>query len=159
MKPDFLTATFITLRLKLHRSALNFLRNEEEASDALQDTFARLWEKGPVESDEEARNKLFAVLRNVCIDRLRRQSNLRLSDSDTDEKPQEPTSGEDIDRLQTLMMSGLSDIQRQIVTLVADEQLSPAEIGHSLGLSEGAVRTALCRARMKMRENYKKLDR
>ncbi len=72
MKPDNLTSTFMALRDKLHRSALRFLSNDEEARDALQDTYLRLWMKGSVESDAETRNKLFAVLRNICIDRLRR---------------------------------------------------------------------------------------
>ena len=71
MKKDNLTSSFMALRDKLHRSALGFLKNDEDARDALQDTFLNLWRRGSVESDAEARNKLFAVLRNVCIDRLR----------------------------------------------------------------------------------------
>lgn len=84
MKTDNLTSTFMALRDKLHRSALRFLSNDEEARDALQDTYLRLWAKGPVESDAEARNKLFAVLRNICIDRLRRPPSVPISESDTD---------------------------------------------------------------------------
>jgi len=72
MKNDILTQSFIDLRDRLHRSALGFLRNEEDAADALQDTFFRLWKSGAVATDSEARNKLFAVLRNVCIYRLRK---------------------------------------------------------------------------------------
>ncbi len=70
MKKDTLTYSFLALREKLHRSALRFLRDDEDARDALQDTFVNLWNSGPVETDAEARNKLFAVLRNVCIDLL-----------------------------------------------------------------------------------------
>ena len=157
MKPDFLTSEFIALRIKLHRSALNFLHNEEEARDALQDTFSRLWEKGPVDSDTEARNKLFVVLRNVCIDRLRRLTQHRQLDEVGEKETVEPDSGEDLEQLQNLVTVGLSDTQRTIVALVAHEQLEYDEIASRLGMSEGAVRTALSRARMKMRENYKKL--
>ena len=68
MKTDNLTSSFLELRDKLHRSALGFLKNDEDARDALQDTFFNLWRNGGAETDTEARNKLFAVLRNVCID-------------------------------------------------------------------------------------------
>ncbi|MDE6578340.1 MAG: hypothetical protein K2J82_07595 [Muribaculaceae bacterium] len=39
MKTDQLTYSFLSLRDKLHRSALKILKNDEDAKDALQDTF------------------------------------------------------------------------------------------------------------------------
>lgn len=57
MKTDYLTSSFLELRDKLHRSALGFLKNDEDAKDALQETFSRLWEYGMADSDAEARNK------------------------------------------------------------------------------------------------------
>lgn len=62
MKTDNLTSSFLALRDKLHRSALGFLKNDEDARDALQDTFFNLWRIGGAETENEARNKLFAVL-------------------------------------------------------------------------------------------------
>ena len=82
MKTDNLTSSFLELRDKLHRSALGFLKNDEDARDALQDTFFNLWRNGGAETDTEARNKLFAVLRNVCIDRLRKPKTCLLYTSD-----------------------------------------------------------------------------
>jgi len=72
MKTDNLTSSFLALRDKLHKSALRFLKNDEDARDALQDTFFNLWRNGTVETEAEARSKLFVVLRNICIDRLRK---------------------------------------------------------------------------------------
>ena len=66
------TSSFLALRDKLHKSALRFLKNDEDARDALQDTFFNLWRNGTVETEAEARSKLFVVLRNICIDRLRK---------------------------------------------------------------------------------------
>ncbi len=159
MKPDFLTSSFLALRHKLHLSALSFLHNDEDARDALQDTYIRLLEKGPVSTDTEARNKLFAVLHNVCIDRLRRAATLRTEPVDETSATVEQPFGEDPARLQELITQGLSDIQRHIVALVANEQMEYDAIARRLGMTEGAVRTALSRARMKMRENYNKLQR
>ena len=51
MKTDNLTSSFLALRVKLHRSALGFLKNDEDARDALQDTYFNLWKDGTVETE------------------------------------------------------------------------------------------------------------
>lgn len=113
MKKDNLTSSFLALRDKLHRSALGFLKNDEDARDALQDTFFNLWRNGERESatEIEARNKLFAVLRNVCIDRLRRPKTFPLDATDSDRLVADVASFEDMEKLESLLTSGLTDIQ------------------------------------------------
>ncbi|MDE6271492.1 MAG: hypothetical protein K2M31_00595 [Muribaculaceae bacterium] len=54
MKTDNLTSSFLALRDKLHRSALGFLKNDEDARDALQDTFCNLWRGESVRTELEA---------------------------------------------------------------------------------------------------------
>ena len=105
MKTDNLTSSFMALRDKLHRSALGFLRNDEDADDALQDTFFRLYRSGAVGSDVEARNKLFAVLRNICIDRIRKSKAIPLEDADADCNALviRPAYGEDMKRYESLL--------------------------------------------------------
>lgn len=158
MKTDNLTSTFMALRDKLHRSALRFLSNDEEARDALQDTYLRLWAKGPVESDAEARNKLFAVLRNICIDRLRRPPSVPISESDTDGLETGPPDGEDINRLESLLTTGLTEIQRTIYSMVTHDGMEYEETATRLGMSVEAVRMNMSRARKKIRDNYKRLN-
>ena len=72
MEIDLLTSSFLGLRDKLHHIALKYLGSDEDAKDALQDTWLKLRSKGEVETTIEARNKLVTVLRNVCIDHLRK---------------------------------------------------------------------------------------
>ncbi len=96
MKKDHLTSSFIALRDLLHRSALALLKDDEDARDALQDVFLKLWKTDDVESDSEASSKLFVVLRNVCIDRLRRKKTVELEDKHTISMNVEPSSGEDM---------------------------------------------------------------
>lgn len=60
------------LRDKLHHIALRYLQNDEDAKDVLQESWLKLKLKNNVSDPNEARNKLVCVLRNVCIDRLRR---------------------------------------------------------------------------------------
>lgn len=159
MKPDFLTSSFVALRNRLHRCALGLLHNEDDALDALQDTYCRLREKSEPQSDDEARNKLFAVLHNICIDRLRRSALLRTELIEENSASVDPNPADDTATLQILLMKGLTDTQRRIVRMVADEQMEYDRIASRMGMTEGAVRTALSRARMKMRENYKKLEK
>lgn len=159
MKNDRLTQSFIDLRDRLHRSALGFLRNEEDAADALQDTFFRLWKSGAVATDSEARNKLFAVLRNVCIDRLRKPRTAALDERHMDDIAEPPSSGEDLARLEALITSGLSETQRRIYVMVTHDGVEYEDIASRLGMSVEAVRVSMSRARKKIRDNYKKLDR
>lgn len=149
----------MALRDKLHRSALGFLKNDEDARDALQDTFFNLWRDGGAETETEARNKLFAVLRNICIDRLRKPKTYPLDETDTDSLEVKAFSFEDMDKYETLLTTGLTDIQRHIYSLVTHDGMEYDAIAETLGMSIEAVRMNMSRARKKIRDNYKQLDR
>lgn len=159
MKTDNLTSSFLALRDKLHRSALGFLKNDEDARDALQDTFFNLWRDGGAETETEARNKLFAVLRNICIDRLRKPKTYPLDETDTDSLEVKAFSFEDMDKYESLLTTGLTDIQRHIYALVTHDGMEYDAIAETLGMSVEAVRMNMSRARKKIRVNYKQLDR
>lgn len=159
MKQDNLTYSFLHLREKLHRSAMRFLRNDEDARDALQDTFFKLWQNGPVETDTEARNKLFTVLRNICIDRLRRPATVSITEAETDSMTVQPDFTEDMDRMESLLTAGLTDTQRRIYTLVARDGMEYEDIASALDMKVEAVRMNMSRARKKIKENYQKLNR
>lgn len=159
MKTDNLTSSFLALRDKLHRSALGFLKNDEDARDALQDTFFNLWRDGGAETETEARNKLFAVLRNICIDRLRKPRTYPLDETDTESLEVKAFSFEDMDKYESLLTTGLTDIQRQIYSLVTYDGMEYDAIAETLGMSVEAVRMNMSRTRKKIRDNYKQLDR
>lgn len=159
MKTDNLTSSFLALRDKLHRSALGFLKNDEDARDALQDTFFNLWRDGGAETETEARNKLFAVLRNICIDRLRKPKTYPLDETDTNSLEVKAFSFEDMDKYESLLTTGLTDIQRHIYALVTHDGMEYDAIAETLGMSVEAVRMNMSRARKKIRDNYKQLDR
>ncbi len=159
MKTDNLTSSFLALRDKLHRSALGFLKNDEDAKDAVQDTFLNLWKNRTVETSAEARNKLFAVLRNICIDRLRKPQTLSLDESNIDRLEVKSDSYEDIEKYESLLTTGLTDIQRQIYCYVAHEGMEYEAIAETLNMSVEAVRMNMSRARKKIRDNYKQLEK
>lgn len=158
MKTDNLTYSFLALRDKLHRSAVGFLKDDEDAKDALQDTFLNLWRNGGVDSAPEARNKLFAVLRNVCIDRLRKPRSLPIDSHESDTIPAPSEEFEDIGRYEALLTKGLTDMQRRIYSLVTHDGLEYDEIAARLEMTVEAVRMNMSRARKRIRDNLKQIE-
>ncbi len=159
MKKDVLTSTFLDIRSKMHRIAMRLLHDEEDARDAIQDTFEKLWSKNEINSDAEARNKLVHVLRNTCIDHLRCKHTVQMDESNiaTLESCQIPT--ENLAEYERLILTGLTDMQKKIFNMVTYECMEYEEISKFMGISVEAVRMNVSRARKRIRENIKILDR
>lgn len=158
-KKDYMTSSFLALQDKLHRSAISFLKNDEDAKDAVQDTFFKLWRNGSIETDSEARNKLFAVLKNVCIDRLRKPRTLQIEEVDTEVLVTSQEQYEDIEKFEELITCGLPDTQKHIYSLVIHDGMEYEKIAESLNMSVESVRMNMSRARKKISEPYKKLEK
>lgn len=159
MEQDILTSTFMNLRNKLHRIALRYLQNDEDAKDVLQDTWLRLKLKNPVSDSDEAKNKLVCVLRNVCIDRLRKTNMQAIDEVQIPVPLQYEMEVEDIKTLENLLQEGLTPLQQQIFNLVTHEGLDYEQIAEKLSMSVEAVRMNMSRTRKKIRETYNKLNR
>lgn len=157
MEIDMLTSSFLGLRDKLHHIALKYLGSDEDAKDALQDTWLKLRSKGEVETTIEARNKLVTVLRNVCIDHLRKAREIPI-DVTVDIQAYRMDE-EDIGNLEQLLQEGLTPLQKEIFNLVTHEGFDYNEIAKQLSMSVEAVRMNMSRTRKKIRENYKRLNR
>lgn len=75
MSKETLTSTFTDLRKNFLRLAMRFLPNREDADDALQEAFFRLWKHADrIDSREEAEALTVATVKNLCIDVLRKRS-------------------------------------------------------------------------------------
>ena len=166
MEIDVLTSSFLGLRDKLHHIALNYLESDEDAKDALQDTWLKLRNRGEVETTSEARNKLVTVLRHVCIDRLRKAKPIPLDSVSAREMNgyrMEEDNGEyhlsELKRLETLLQKGLTPLQREIFHLVTHEGMEYEQVAEKLSMSVEAVRMNMSRTRKKMRETYNQLNR
>ena len=157
MEIDMLTSSFLGLRDKLHHIALKYLGSDEDAKDALQDTWLKLRSKGEVETTIEARNKLVTVLRNVCIDHLRKAREIPI-DVTVDIQAYRMDE-EVIGNLELLLQEGLTPLQKEIFNLVTHDGFDYDEIAKQLSMSVEAVRMNMSRTRKKIRENYKRLNR
>lgn len=154
MKTDFLTSAYIGLASKLHRVALNLLRDGDEAEDAMQESYIKLWRSSTQpESADEAHHRLVAVLRNECIDRLRRRHDFVGTDILPD-SPCEPQQPDEFDRIKSELYRSLPVAQREVFDMATFGDMGYEEIALRTGQSIDAVRMNMHRARKKIRELY-----
>lgn len=159
MEIDVLTSSFLGMRDKLHHIALNYLESDEDAKDALQDTWLKLRNGSKVETTSEAKNKLVTVLRHVCIDHLRKAKSIPIDTVSAYETKGYNMDVEDLKHLETLLQKGLTPQQREIFDLVTHEGMEYEQIAEKLSMTVEAVRMNMSRIRKKMRETYNKLNR
>lgn len=154
-----MTSSFMDLRDKLHHIALRYLQNDEDAKDVLQESWLKLKLKNNVSDPNEARNKLVCVLRNVCIDRLRRTNMKTIDEVKQPVSLQYEMEVEDINTLENLLKEELTPLQQQIFNLVTHEGFDYEQIAEELSMSVESVRMNMSRTRRKIRETYKRLNR
>ena len=161
MSDKTLTTVFTRLRRKFLNMAMAILPNEEDAADALQDAFCKLWPRRDTINDETKAEALTGVtLRNICIDRTRKRSlpTVPLNeehdtvDSETTYKERE----ERYNSVKAIIDNELTKLQRRIIELKEIEGVEIVEIARQLQMTESAVRMNLSRARNKIRECYRK---
>lgn len=144
---------------RMYATAMTILRNSDDASDAVQEAFTRLWEKrDDLPNIDNPEAYCVTTIRRICIDRIRRvtypineisEDTLLISD-DSDEQADNRESIQ----LVTLLMNKLPEQQRQVLQLRAFNDCSLEEIETITGLTGVNVRTLLSRARRRMRELF-----
>ena len=162
MNEEYLITTFTELRKGFLRLASRFLPNEEDASDALQDAFCRLWPKrNQIHSSKEAEALAVTTIRNLCIDQIRKDKvDVVELDAERDARPSETieesiAKEELFEEVEEIINRQLSLVQRQILREKEYEGKSIEKIAHALGMQQAAVRMQLSRARKIIRECYR----
>lgn len=158
MASDFLIDSFIRLQEKLHRVACGFLRDDPEADDAVQDAFCNLWSRDSPGSSREADAKLFTTLKNVCINKIHRRQTV-YGYEELPDAAVSPPDVEEFDKIKPLLLSCLSPLQRRVFEMSVFDDMEYEEIAVRLEMNIEAVRQNMSRARKKVREQYKKLQR
>jgi RNA polymerase sigma-70 factor (ECF subfamily) len=147
---------------KLYALAFRLLNNRDEASDAVQDVFLKLWNKR--NELEIQNNEAFCVtlVKNISLDILRkRRKNESLNNVEQIENEKNINKQIDIhyDWLQMQkLIKQLPKQQQQLIILRHVKEYTMAEIAKHTGLSEANVRTTLSRARKLLRENFEKIN-
>ncbi len=139
---------------RLRRYARALAGNRDDADDLVQDTLERAWTKSALwRGVTDMRAWLFGMMHNLHVDGVRRpRLHTVAQDEDTPETPAAPTQG---DRLAVLdLQASLEQLpveQREILLLVALEDMSYAEVAQTLGVPIGTVMSRLSRGRERLR--------
>jgi RNA polymerase sigma-70 factor (ECF subfamily) len=140
---------------RLRRYARALVGDRYVADDLVQDTLERAWNKFYLwRPGSDLRAWLFTIMHNVFVNQARRRR--YESEELTDETPAaavRATQGEqlelqDVDRV----LSSISPEQREVVLLVAVEQLTYEEVSRALDIPIGTVMSRLSRGRERMRQ-------
>ena len=139
---------------RLRRYARALASNRDAADDLVQDTLERAWAKsGLWHGVADMRAWLFSIMHNLHVDGIRRPKLATVTmDDETPEVATAPTQGE---RLAVLDLQAALDLlpieQKEIVLLVALEDMAYAEIATALGIPIGTVMSRLSRGRERLR--------
>jgi len=138
---------------RLRRYARALVGDRATADDLVQDTLERAWSKLHLyRHGTDLRAWLFTVMHNVHVNRMRATRPTDPLDDDMPEFAQRATQGDalvvrDLER----GIASLPVAQREVLLLVALEDLSYGETARVLGIPTGTVMSRLARAREKLR--------
>ena len=148
---------YLPLTEGLYRVAYYLLETEQDAKDAVQDLFIKLWDsRDTLDNVHNPMGYSIRLLKNLCIDRLRKESRLARADltdeiasDDTADGPQ--AAREQTERLMRAVRK-LPEKQRKVLELKLLRGMSNEQISQETGMSNLAVRVMISRARAKLKE-------
>ena len=139
---------------RLRRYARAIAGSREDADDLVQDTLERAWAKSALwRGVGDMRAWLFGIMHNLHVDSVRQPKIAMVSvDDDLPDIPVAATQGNRLAviDLQTAL-NQLSIEQREIVLLVALEDMAYGDIAKTLGIPMGTVMSRLSRGRERLR--------
>jgi RNA polymerase sigma-70 factor (ECF subfamily) len=146
---------------RFYRAAYYMLESPQDAEDAVQELYLRLWKSR--ESLRDLRNPLsygLSLLKNICIDRIRRREIRKHEPLDvgtrvTDSPPETVLAARDELRHVLAEVDRLPDKQAQVMRLMVLENLDYGKIAERTGLSQVHVRVLVSMARKTLK---KKID-
>lgn len=152
LKADF-ESLVTRLRPRLLATATCILGREDEAADAVQDTLIKLWcFKDRLDEYSSPEAPAAVILRRVCISALRsRKQSVELSIAEQiAAKPYEDAIEPELLKA----IDSLPPMEQAVLRMRHLEDMETDEIATLVGSTPVAVRTALSRARKKVRDIY-----
>lgn len=160
-QPDRITIAFTTLREQMLSLAGRITGNRDDAADAVQDAFVKLWQQQErYGTSSHASGAGMTAVRNTSIDLARR--NRRRNDVPVEQIANDITAITDEDRtlvyqqVRAIIDKELSPNQRAIIDMREIQGMEFDDIAARLGMQPATVRVELSRARKRVREIYRK---
>lgn len=147
---------------KFYRIACHLLENREDARDAVQDLYVRLWNSPSLmEKTEKPLAYAMMMLRNMCIDRIRRGRHSGGEDAgelvnvvDEGSSADSGISMEETVRKLACAMSGLNRGQKRLLRLRLIAGLGYSEISRITGISEPSLRVTFSMTRKQLKHKF-----
>ncbi len=159
-QPDRITIAFTTLREQMLSLAGRITGNRDDAADAVQDAFVKLWQQQErYGTSSHASGAGMTAVRNTSIDLARR--NRRRNDVPVEQIADDITAITDEDRtivyqqVRAIIDKELSANQRAIIDMREIQGMEFDDIAARLGMQPATVRVELSRARKRVREIYR----
>ena len=137
-------------RSRVFRTAYRMLSNRADAEDVTQDVFVKVFKKlGSFRGDSAVSTWIYRIAVNACLDfRRRRRLRQAVSLDDGLEVGSTPLS---VTRLIESALPRMAEGYRRVFVLHDIQGLKHAEIGKILGITDGASKSQLHRARAFLR--------
>ena len=146
----------------LFQVAFGLLRNRQDAEDAVQEAFLKLYRSEAWLRMENEKGFLARTVWRVALDHLPRAAE-RMSDVDEMQltatgvagaSPEQNVVDEDERALLRRLIDGLPEELRQPLVLSSVEEMTSREVAEAMGIPEGTVRTRVMRARTELRRRF-----
>lgn len=153
---------------KIFGVTFRMLCNEEEAKDAMQDTFIKAWmQLETYRNDYQFSTWLYKIASNVCLDKMKsaeRKLSVKISDSTNYELNSETNLeseiiNKDLTEKIKVITNSLSTKQKMLFTLRYLEGLEVDEITQITGLSAVKIKNNLYLARQSVTKQMKKQEK
>src|SRR5574344_1754189 len=145
---------YLPLDAKLYRVAFYILESQDDAKDAVQDLYVKLWNSRDM-LDTVLNPQAYAqsALRNICIDKIR---SAEVRNAESVEEKYDLADSADIDKemsdkerlkMAMTLIDELPEKQREVMCLRILEEMEYDQIAERTGLSQTTLRVLLCMAR------------
>ena len=162
------------VRQKAYQIALSYLKNQEDAEDALQDSLLKIY-RGLSRFQETSRFStwVYRVVVNTCLDHIKKNKRqkdriLSFSGEDREENPFDAVSmlrdesaeperhmlQKEKTQIILACLERIAPSLREVVVLRDVQGFSYGEIAQILDISEGTVKSRLSRARQAVKEMF-----
>lgn len=142
---------------RMYKAAYILLGDENEAKDAIQDVFAKLWAGTIPLKEESQRTFMLTCVRNRCLNiiahRQTQQEAIRLLTQEA--IASETYDDEIIEMVNRYVDEKLTPQTSRIIKMHFDEDLSYKEISNSLDISLSAVNKHIVQGLRKLRSTFK----
>lgn len=153
--PDAFTELMESQKYVFYKTARAILSNDEDATDAIQETIFTCWEKlEGLKEDRFFRTWVTRILINKCYDILRTNQKVIYME----DYPEIPTWEEENPAEWKEMLSVLEEDYRLVVTLYYAQGFKTKEIARILGMPDSTVRTKLSRAREQLKKAFLEVE-